>query len=117
MATLSYPEQFKARYQLLHPVGQGRRSTVWAVKDLVLGQILAIKMVVGEDWQGLVREEFDNNKLLVEALQGVSSCFPHNFDHGFISAEILDEYPEIMNAEARESKEMGVSGYEDLDVA
>jgi hypothetical protein len=111
-------EEFTQRYQLLHRLGQGIHGTVWAANDLMEPvEMVAIKMVVGEDFEGLIKEEVENVQKLRDAIGELTHCLPQIKDHGFVDRAILDDYPDIITTYAQESIDLGMTGFEEVDVA
>jgi serine/threonine protein kinase len=48
-------EVFAGRYELLEPIGEGGMGTVWAVRDLKLGEVRAAKLLRQSDAASLLR--------------------------------------------------------------
>lgn len=117
LLTFSYHKEFKLRYQILHKLGEGAYSTVWAVLDLSGMKVVAMKMIVGEDWEGLIKEEFDNLRLLQRTIGHQTQCFPDIFERGFVDKDILLDYPDIPSEQIQKFMDENAAGYTDNNVA
>jgi serine/threonine protein kinase len=112
--TLSYPDQFNARYKIVDKLGEGAHGSVWSVLDRSRNIEVAMKFMVGEDFEGLIQEEADNLQTLKTTIGQLTSCFPIVYDIGSVDASILNDY-EIMTSYDQESMRMGISGFEDIE--
>jgi len=90
---LSYPEEFKKRYELLDEIGSGDYGTVYVTFDKVRKMLVAMKIVVSDpNHSDLVYSESAGISFIQKARKWTDGI-PEIYDSGSIDASIIKDYP------------------------